>query len=146
MSGQVKIWSYENCQPMQQEGTDIRSLSNIMMDLMQGYCKDEGRVGLDNLEGWPNSLAVEFLSATAGASSLDELSQVRFRPLCFQKEHILSSTAFVTQTTMGPNLVRGRCKSDVNLGEAKSRFTFCKYRYKLGIYLFEIEELCYNTC
>ncbi|EHA56918.1 hypothetical protein MGG_14570 [Pyricularia oryzae 70-15] len=74
-SGQVKIWSYENCQPVVQDCADMRSLSKITMELMQGYCKENGRVGVDDLVRWPaDSRAVDFLSVTADTSDLGLLS------------------------------------------------------------------------
>lgn len=48
-----------------------------MMELMQKYVKDDGAVGIDNLDRWQTrSAAVEFLSATTSASSLEELKTV----------------------------------------------------------------------
>jgi hypothetical protein len=48
-----------------------------MMELMQKYVKDDGVVGLDNLDRWRTSpAAIEFLSATTSASSIEELKKV----------------------------------------------------------------------
>lgn len=47
------------------------------MELMQKYVKDDGVVGIDNLDRWPTrSAAVEFLSATTSAGSFEELKRV----------------------------------------------------------------------
>lgn len=47
------------------------------MELMQKYTKDDGAVGIENLDRWPSdSAAVEFLSATTSASSAKELMKV----------------------------------------------------------------------
>jgi hypothetical protein len=47
-----------------------------MMELMQGYEKDDGKIGVDDLLLWPeNSHAVRFLSEIASASSIDELRE-----------------------------------------------------------------------
>jgi hypothetical protein len=47
------------------------------MELMQGYVKEDGAVGVDDLLRWPSdSHAVGFLSATTSASSVDELMKV----------------------------------------------------------------------
>jgi hypothetical protein len=55
---------------------DIRALSPIVMELMQGYVKDGGAVGLDNLNHW-SSDALGFLSDTISATSAAELIKVR---------------------------------------------------------------------
>jgi hypothetical protein len=48
------------------------------MELMQKYTKDDGAVGIDNLERWRTCpAAIEFLSATTSASSFEELKRVR---------------------------------------------------------------------
>jgi hypothetical protein len=48
------------------------------MELMQGYVKDEGVVGVDNLKRWSSDSAVlDFLSTTTSADSVDELRKVR---------------------------------------------------------------------
>jgi hypothetical protein len=50
----------------------------IAMELMQKYVKDDGAVGVEDLERWPSdSNAVDFLSRTTSASSVDELLKVR---------------------------------------------------------------------
>jgi hypothetical protein len=47
------------------------------MELMQKYTKDDGAVGVENLERWPaDSNAVSFLSQITSASSVTELSKV----------------------------------------------------------------------
>jgi len=56
---------------------DVRALSRIMMELMQKHVKEDGAVGIENLDRWPSdSAAVEFLSATTSASSAKELMTV----------------------------------------------------------------------
>jgi len=48
------------------------------MELMQGYAKDDGAVGIDNLSRWPSdSHAVDFLSATTCTSEVVQLLEVR---------------------------------------------------------------------
>ncbi|QBZ66673.1 hypothetical protein PoMZ_13656 [Pyricularia oryzae] len=75
MYSKSALGSYENCQPVVQSCADIRSLSKITMELMQGYCKENGRVGVDDLVRWPaDSRAVDFLSVTADTSDLALLS------------------------------------------------------------------------
>lgn len=48
------------------------------MELMQKYTKEDGAVGIDNIERWQACpAAIEFLSAIASASSFEELKKVR---------------------------------------------------------------------
>lgn len=59
------------------ESRYIRALSIIVMELMQGYAKEDGAIGVDNLHRWPvDSNAVKFLSTTVTATSLNELIKV----------------------------------------------------------------------
>jgi hypothetical protein len=52
-------------------------VGNIMMELLQKYVKDDGKVGVENLDRWPSdSAAVTFLSSTITASSLKTLMEV----------------------------------------------------------------------
>jgi hypothetical protein len=44
------------------------------MELIQGYAKEDGNIGLDNPENWPRGM--DFLSATAGTSRVDVLAKV----------------------------------------------------------------------
>jgi hypothetical protein len=46
------------------------------MELMQGYVKEDGAVGVDDLHRW-DSDAVGFLSETTSATSVHELMKVR---------------------------------------------------------------------
>jgi hypothetical protein len=53
------------------------SLGYIAMELMQKYVKDDGAIGVEDLDRWPSdSNVVGFLSMTTSASSLDELLKV----------------------------------------------------------------------
>ena len=54
---------------------DIKSLGIITMELIQGYAKEDGNIGLDKPERWPRGM--DFLSATVTASRVDALSKVR---------------------------------------------------------------------
>lgn len=55
-----------------------------MMLLMQKYTKDNGAVGVDNVERWPvDSDAALFFVMTISAASVDELMEVSKKPrLC----------------------------------------------------------------
>ena len=45
-----------------------------MMELMQKHIKEDGLVGIEDLDRWPSdSAAVDFLSATTSASSAKQL-------------------------------------------------------------------------
>jgi hypothetical protein len=59
---------------------DIRRLGNVMMELMDGYVKEDGNIGVDNPGRWSPD-ALNFLSATTSASSAKELRQVRESPI-----------------------------------------------------------------
>lgn len=55
----------------------MRALSNITMELMQKYVKDDGAVGIDDYERWPSDCeAVDFLAMTTSATSVDQLLKV----------------------------------------------------------------------
>ena len=48
-----------------------------MMELMQKHVKEDGVVGIEDLDRWPfNSAAVDFLFATTSASSVKQLMTV----------------------------------------------------------------------
>ena len=56
---------------------DLRSLSSIMMELMQKYVKEDAAIGIDDLHRWHSSSdAVGLLSATTSAVSAAELLKV----------------------------------------------------------------------
>jgi hypothetical protein len=52
-------------------------LAPITMELMQKYVKDDGMVGVDDVDRWPvDSHAFGFLSAISTTQSLETLKQV----------------------------------------------------------------------
>ena len=57
--------------------SNIKSLGVITMELIQGYVKEDGRVGLDSPQGW--SLGMDFLVATESTSKISVLMKVRAR-------------------------------------------------------------------
>lgn len=73
--------SQECCESRPHGGTGIRhlsALSVIVMELMQGYSKEDGAIGVDDLDRWPlDSNAVNFLSMTEFVTSVVELTKVR---------------------------------------------------------------------
>jgi hypothetical protein len=57
---------------------DVKALQTITMELMQGYSKENGAVGIDDLNRWqPDSYAVQFLSDTT-SSTIQELLDVSY--------------------------------------------------------------------
>lgn len=57
------------------------------MELMQGYVKDEGVVGVDSLNRPSSgSTALDFLSTTTSANSVDELRKVCAAKLSFRMQ------------------------------------------------------------
>ena len=68
------------------------------MELMQKYAKDDGAIGIDNLNRWPaDSEAVKFLSMTTSAASIEELKKVsKVRP----EKQTLTGEARITQAVM----------------------------------------------
>jgi hypothetical protein len=57
---------------------DVRALGYIVMELMQKYIKDDGAVGVENLDRWlSDSNAVGFLSMTTSTTSVNGLMKVR---------------------------------------------------------------------
>ena len=55
----------------------MMSLGCIAIELMQKYVKDDGAIGVEDLDRWPfDSNAVGFLSMTIFAPLLDELLKV----------------------------------------------------------------------
>ena len=66
----------ENCQAPVIPSKDIRDLGLIMMELIQGYVKDNGAVGIDKPELWEFN-TLRFLSDTTSVSKVGELLKVR---------------------------------------------------------------------
>lgn len=82
LNGEVKIARLERCisrQISRVQAHDLVPTSNIMMELMQKYVKEDGAVGIDNPERWQACpAAIEFLSAIVSASSVEELNKHHF--------------------------------------------------------------------
>jgi hypothetical protein len=76
----LKTGSIESCTQRDQQETqetELASIANITMELLQKYTKDDGAIGIDDLDRWPpNSVAVDFLSRTISASSVESLKTV----------------------------------------------------------------------
>ncbi|MCJ1473170.1 hypothetical protein MMC13_001821 [Lambiella insularis] len=89
--GDVKIADQECCRRVAPAGNtgvrDVRALGVIMMELMQKYVKEDGTVGIENLDRWPSdSAAVGFLSATTSTSSVQELLKHRLLQCDWRKD------------------------------------------------------------
>ncbi|PWY75289.1 hypothetical protein BO94DRAFT_559572 [Aspergillus sclerotioniger CBS 115572] len=65
---------------------DLASIARVIIQLIQKYTKNDGTVGINNLDHWRKfPAAIEFLSATTSAGSFEELkkhllSEVRWSP------------------------------------------------------------------
>ncbi|KAJ5743379.1 hypothetical protein N7533_010481 [Penicillium manginii] len=81
LNGHVKIARIDCCVIRQQgaiQASDLAPVSRIMMELMQKYVKEDGAVGIDNLDRWRSCpAAIEFLCAT---TSQRLLTQITCRP------------------------------------------------------------------
>ncbi|KAJ5974826.1 hypothetical protein N7481_008533 [Penicillium waksmanii] len=81
LNGQVKIARIDCCVFRQRgrvDASDLVPVSKIMMELMQKYIKEDGAVGIDNLDRWRTCpAAIEFLCATTSAGSFEELKEQR---------------------------------------------------------------------
>ncbi|EDN08844.1 hypothetical protein I7I51_00501 [Histoplasma capsulatum] len=75
--GSVKIARLESCQPRPPNlprEREIKALGVVVMELMDKDAKEEGAIGVSDLQRWPTgSDAVGFLSATTSTDWLDEL-------------------------------------------------------------------------
>ncbi|CAG7923596.1 unnamed protein product [Penicillium olsonii] len=80
LEGEVKIARIDCCiirQTGRLHKIDLAPVSKVMMELMQKYAKDDGAVGIDNLDRWQTCpAAIDFLSVTISASSFEELKKV----------------------------------------------------------------------
>ena len=66
-----------------------------MMELMQKYVKDDGAVGIDNLDHWQSHpAAIEFLSMMTSASPFEELKNVCSPLFDFESCSLVSSSVF----------------------------------------------------
>ncbi|KAF8855967.1 kinase-like protein [Acephala macrosclerotiorum] len=101
MDGDVKIANQECCHVISQpkgEPRNIRAkaLSLITMELMQKYVKEDGAIGVDNLDRWPlSSNAVKFLFATTSIASAAELLEHSLLARPWQKESLIGIISLV---------------------------------------------------
>lgn len=65
------------CPPGQAQSVHIKKLGSIAMEIMQKYVKDDGIVGIDDVERWPiDSDSFEFLVALSTTTSIESLKEV----------------------------------------------------------------------
>lgn len=77
---------------------DVRAVGYITMELMQKYAKEDGAIGIENLNRWSmDSDAVKFLSMTTSAGSIEELRKVS---AIIVESQQLTRPACVTQASM----------------------------------------------
>ena len=90
------IAGHECCgAPDRSNPRDVRAVGYIAVELMQKNAKDDGAIGIENLNRWSmDSDAVKFLSMTTSAESVEELMKVSIIVLRSQQ---LSCAARVTQ-------------------------------------------------
>ena len=75
------LWNCSRLSPSGGHIAGVRAVGHIAMELMQKYAKDDGVIGVENLDRWPlGSKAVDFLSQTTSAQSYGNLLDVRFLP------------------------------------------------------------------
>ncbi|KAJ5988269.1 hypothetical protein N7481_003479 [Penicillium waksmanii] len=101
LDGVVKIASLEMCmesQPGEIQRVYIKALSSITMETMQKYVKDDGVVGVDDVDRWPvDSDAFEFLSALSTAKSIESLKE---QPLVRKKDRLLGELALLARSVL----------------------------------------------
>ncbi|KAH8727398.1 hypothetical protein GQ44DRAFT_788856 [Phaeosphaeriaceae sp. PMI808] len=79
------------------ESRYIRALGMTIMELTQGYPKESGAVGVEDLHRWPSDCnAVSFLSMTVTATSLFELTKHPLLRLPWRKEMLQGLVSFVS--------------------------------------------------
>ncbi|PYH76417.1 hypothetical protein BO82DRAFT_426160 [Aspergillus uvarum CBS 121591] len=91
MAGDVQVARLDCCRvrpPGKVEAIDLAPIARVMMELMQKYAKDDGNIGIENLDRWPSDCpAVVFLSATTSVGSFEELKKV-FAPIFSIKPYL----------------------------------------------------------
>jgi hypothetical protein len=131
---------------------DVRALGFITMELMQKHVKNDGAVGVDDLRRWPpDSNAVDFLSETTSASSVNELMRVSPIPSPWKLEpNILASItspALEERSAQGDSIISPGQR--VQLGSLMNPATLlvflALYESSSGIFLRLYDFLCMPT-
>ncbi|OQE16627.1 hypothetical protein PENSTE_c023G02063 [Penicillium steckii] len=75
--GNIKIGRLHTCvlrARQESQRPEMQSVANIMMELLQKYVKDDGKIGIDDLSRWSSdSTPVDFLSATISVGTVEAL-------------------------------------------------------------------------
>lgn len=74
----MKVANEECCKVADATSTaDVKAVGYITMELLQKYVKEDGAIGIDNINRWaPDSEPLEFLSMTTLPTSIDTLKKV----------------------------------------------------------------------
>ncbi|KAJ5346215.1 hypothetical protein N7452_004219 [Penicillium brevicompactum] len=99
LDGVIKIASLEMCverPPGQTQSIYIKTLASITMEIMQKYVKDDGMVGVDDVDRWPvDSDAFGFLSALSTAKSIESLKE---QPLVREKRRSVGELMLIARS------------------------------------------------
>ncbi|KAJ6114206.1 hypothetical protein N7512_007651 [Penicillium capsulatum] len=101
LDGVIKIASLEmcvECPPGQAQKVYIKKLASITMEVMQKYVKDDGMVGVDDVERWPvDSDAFEFLSTLSTTESIESLKE---QPLVRKKGRLVGQLVLLARSVL----------------------------------------------
>ncbi|KAF3403916.1 hypothetical protein F1880_010281 [Penicillium rolfsii] len=101
LDGIIKIASLEFCldrPPGLVQSVYIKKLASITMEIMQKYVKDDGMVGIDDVERWPvDSDAFRFLSALSAATSIESLKE---QPLVRKKSQLVGELVLLARSIL----------------------------------------------
>ncbi|KAJ5216813.1 hypothetical protein N7468_009821 [Penicillium chermesinum] len=76
----------------------IKALSSITMEIMQKYVKDDGVVGVDDVDRWPvDSDAFGFLAALSTVKSIESLKD---QPLVRKKDRLLGELVLLARVVL----------------------------------------------
>ncbi|KAJ5640277.1 uncharacterized protein N7484_008139 [Penicillium longicatenatum] len=101
LDGVVKIASLEmcvECPPGQAQILYIKKLASMTMEIMQKFEKDDGMVGVDDVERWPvDSDSFEFLSALLTTKSIESLKE---QPLVRRKSRLKGELVLLARSIL----------------------------------------------
>ncbi|KAJ5244710.1 hypothetical protein N7489_004806 [Penicillium chrysogenum] len=101
LDGVIKVASLEMCverPPEQAQNVYIRTLASITMEIMQKYVKDDGMVGVDDVDRWPvDSDAVGFLSALSTTKSIESLKE---QPLVRKESRLVGELMLLARSVL----------------------------------------------
>ncbi|KAJ6027956.1 hypothetical protein N7540_003532 [Penicillium herquei] len=101
LDGVVKIASLEmcvECPSGQAQTLYIKRLASITMEIMQKYEKEDGMVGVDDVERWPvDSDSFGFLSALLTTKSIESLKE---QPLLRRKSRLVGELVLLARSIL----------------------------------------------